>query len=200
MSDIELHNENPELDKHWRITPEIVAQLAASGYFECGTSPACVAILPFVKPEHVGVEIGVYRGTSSTVFLDNCTFMYFIDPCVNYPENPDKDWFCPEEAFLKLLDQPRYRDRFKFIKGFSADVSEQVPLVDFIFIDANHEYAYVKQDIELYWPKIKPGGFLCGHDYSGGHPGVTQAVDEFFGKLGLPVESHQYCWLVKKEL
>lgn len=191
-----LHNENPDLDAHERITPEVVSELAAKGYFECGTSPACVAILPFVQPEHVGVEIGVYRGTSSTVFLDRCAFMHFIDPCVNYDENPDKDWFCPEEAFLELL-RP-YEGRFNFIKGFSADVSDQIPEVDYIFVDANHEYEFVKKDVELYWPKVRPGGFLCGHDYSGGHPGVTAAVDEFFGNLGLPIEHHQYCWLVWK--
>lgn len=193
-----LHNENPKLDRYPRITEEAVAELATEGYFENGTSPACVAILPFVQPEHVGVEIGVFRGTSSTVFLDRCAFMHFIDPCVNYDENPDVDWFCPEEAFLKLL-QP-YERRFSFIKGFSAEVSEQIPEVDFAFIDGNHEHEYVKKDCELYWPKIKPGGFLCGHDYSGGHPGVTEAVDEFFGKLGLKVEEHQYCWLVRKGL
>ncbi len=191
-----LHNENPELDKHPRITKEVVAELALTGYFEIGTSPACVAILPFIKPTDVGVEIGVYRGTSSTVFLDRCKFMYFIDPCFEYPENPDKDWFCPEQPFLELLKP--YNKRFKFIKGMSADVSDQIPEVDFIFIDANHEYEYVKKDIELYWPKVKSGGVLCGHDYSGGHPGVTTAVDEFFGKLGLPVEAHQYCWKVDK--
>lgn len=193
-----LHNENPELDKVKRITADSIAILARTDYFECGTSPACVAIMPFVKPWHVGVEIGVYRGTSSTIFLDACAFMYFIDPCMNYEANPDKDWFCPESAFLTLLEP--YADRFTFIKGFSADVSDHIPKVDFIFIDANHEYEFVKNDIELYWPKIKPGGFLCGHDYSGGHPGVTKAVDEFFGNLGLPVEHHQYCWLVHKPL
>lgn len=193
-----LHNENPKLDRYAHITFESVAELAAEDYFEDGTSPACVAILPFVQPHHVGVEIGVYRGTSSTVFLDRCAFMHFIDPCMNYPENPDTDWFCPEQAFLELLKP--YAGRFSFIKGFSADVSEHIPQVDFIFIDANHEYEFVKQDCELYWPKIKPGGFLCGHDYCGGHPGVTEAVDEFFGNIGLRVQEYQYCWLVKKPL
>lgn len=191
-----LHNENPKLDRYKRITPEAVSELSEEGYFDCGFSPACVAILPFVKPHHVGLEIGVCRGVSSTVFLDRCAFMWFIDPCIPYEGNPDTDWFCPEEPFLTLLAP--YNGRFAFIKGFAADVSDQIPEVDFAFIDGNHEYEYVLKDIKLYWLKIRAGGFLCGHDYSGGHPGVTQAVNEFFATLDLPVETHQYCWLVRK--
>lgn len=177
-------------------TPEKIKELAAAGYFEHVPQAACMAIMPFVKPEHVGVEIGVFRGDSSVVFLDSCAFMYFIDPCLEYPENPDTGWFAIEEDFLKTVGS--YAGHFTFIKGFSADAANKIPLVDFVFIDANHEYEFVKQDIELYWPKVKSGGFLCGHDYSGGHPGVTKAVDEFFREAGLPVEEHQYCWLVHK--
>lgn len=179
-----------------RYTAKRVAELGKTDFFELSTAAACIAILPFVKPEHTGVEIGVYKGDSSDLFLKHCSRMHFIDPCVEYEGNPDKGWFTIENRFLKRMEP--YSDRFKFIKGFSADVSDQIPEVDFIFIDANHEYAYVKQDIELYWPKVRQGGFISGHDYSGGHPGVTQAVDEFFGKLGLPVEHHQYCWKVNK--
>ena len=37
--------------------------------------------------------------------------------------------------------------------------------LDFVYIDANHAYDFVKQDIELWWPKVKKGGWLCGHDF-----------------------------------
>lgn len=177
-------------------TPEKIKQLAAEGFFESVPSAACVAIMPFVKPEHVGLEIGVFRGDSSVVFLDACAYMYFIDPCMEYAENPDKNWFTPEAEYLEKIAP--YAPRFTFIKGFAADVADQIPALDFAFIDANHEYAYVMKDLELYWPKVKAGGFLCGHDYSGGHPGVTGAVDDFFKPLRLPIEEHQYCWLVHK--
>ncbi len=49
--------------------------------------------------------------------------------------------------------------------------------VDFVFIDASHDYESVKADIIAWRPKIKPGGIISGHDY--GEPcGVQQAVDE----------------------
>ncbi len=195
---LKLHNEYPCLDRYDRVTAENIKELAAEGYFENINSPAAASILPYVNPEHVGVEIGVFMGTSSQILLDYCKHMYLIDPCVEYDDNPDKGMYAHEIPFLELLAP--YKERFTFIKGFSADVSDQVPMVDFIFIDGNHMYDYVKKDVELYWPKIKPGGFLSGHDYTGGHPGVTKAVDEFFAKLGLPVEQHQYCWKVDKGL
>lgn len=53
---------------------------------------------------------------------------------------------------------------------------------DFVFIDAAHSYAAVKDDIARWLPKVKPGGWFGGHDYHPAHPGVVQAVDEAFGQ------------------
>ena len=49
--------------------------------------------------------------------------------------------------------------------------------VDFVFIDADHRYEAVVQDIQAWLPKLKSGGFIAGHDYSGGgNLGVSRAV------------------------
>lgn len=53
--------------------------------------------------------------------------------------------------------------------------------LDLIFIDADHTYEHVKQDIEDWKPKLSPGGILAGDDY--GHPGVRKAVDELLKKV-----------------
>jgi hypothetical protein len=37
--------------------------------------------------------------------------------------------------------------------------------LDFVYIDANHTYEGVKEDIKYWYPKVKPGGLLLGHDY-----------------------------------
>jgi hypothetical protein len=52
--------------------------------------------------------------------------------------------------------------------------------IDFLFIDANHTYEFVKRDIEYYLPKMKKGSIMAGHDYNEHHPGVLQAVNEAF--------------------
>lgn len=52
--------------------------------------------------------------------------------------------------------------------------------LDFVYIDANHFYDYVKKDIELWYPKIKKGGILAGHDFiNNNNCQVKQAVEEF---------------------
>lgn len=56
---------------------------------------------------------------------------------------------------------------------------------DIIYIDAGHSYESVKEDLTAWYPKIKPGGIIAGHDYSDTPKtkskqfGVVQAVDEF---------------------
>ena len=58
--------------------------------------------------------------------------------------------------------------------------------IDWIYIDGNHSYEFVKEDLNNWWPKIKPGGFMCGDDYIDGkyqvenlNFGIIPAVDEF---------------------
>ena len=60
-------------------------------------------------------------------------------------------------------------------------------LFDMIFIDGDHSYEGCKADLENWWPKIKVGKILCGHDYCYEHKnpnnfGVKKAVDEFIKK------------------
>lgn len=67
--------------------------------------------------------------------------------------------------------------------------------VDFVFLDAAHDYDNVTADLKAWWPKIKPGGTLAGHDYSPPWPDVTRAVNEFF-KRPVPDADCPHCWSV----
>jgi predicted O-methyltransferase YrrM len=66
--------------------------------------------------------------------------------------------------------------------------------IDVVFIDANHEYKYVLDDIEAWLPKVKSGGILAGHDY--GWEGVKRAVHE---KLGNNIFTQEECWIYHKK-
>lgn len=51
--------------------------------------------------------------------------------------------------------------------------------VDFLMLDGDHSYEAVRDDIEAWGPKMKPGSIISGDDY--GWPGVRDAVNEAFG-------------------
>lgn len=75
---------------------------------------------------------------------------------------------------------------------------------DFVFIDASHRYEPTKADIRLWYPKIRWGGILAGHDYHSTEPGtdVKRAVNELIPEELLSVEptAKGYgVWWVKKE-
>ena len=74
--------------------------------------------------------------------------------------------------------------------------------VDFVFIDASHLYKDVKNDLKNWYPKVKRGGIIAGHDYVPGHPesdiGVVRAVNEFFNSGALEIGPAGRTWLHRK--
>jgi len=68
------------------------------------------------------------------------------------------------------------------VRGTSMEVAETFPdgWFDVIFIDAAHDYESVQADLLAWRRTVKPGGLLCGHDYSRDWPDVKRVVDERF--------------------
>ena len=67
--------------------------------------------------------------------------------------------------------------------------------IDFIHIDASHDYDNVIADIIAWYPKVKPGGLITGDDYI--WPGVKRAVDEYFkGKTVVTPYADNSCGIV----
>ncbi len=66
--------------------------------------------------------------------------------------------------------------------------------IDFFFLDASHDEESVLNDLNVWWPKIKKGGMMAGHDYTDKWPGVTKAVDELFPQRIIARNS----WVVEK--
>jgi predicted O-methyltransferase YrrM len=65
--------------------------------------------------------------------------------------------------------------------------------MDFIFIDAAHDYDSVVKDLAAWWPKLKPGGIFAGHDYPWHE--VEKAVDEHAAANGYTVAQVGRCWI-----
>ena len=68
--------------------------------------------------------------------------------------------------------------------------------LDMVFIDADHSYEAVKNDICTWLPKICRGGLLLGHDYN--YKEVRKAVDEIFDSIGItcavPTWAFEVAW------
>lgn len=139
-------------------------------------------------------EIGVNKGESSQLFrsLFPEAHLYLIDPwelSTDYimsatpisrrEKHYEKSYQIVQEAFK---DDPKTT----VLRMTSQQAIAHTPdEFDLVFIDANHEYTHVKQDILSWLPKVRSGGILAGHDYTPEIPmfsGVKQAVDEIFGK------------------
>lgn len=155
------------------------------------------------RPHKVGAEIGVWKGHFISQLLNKLPRIekyYAIDPWEFYEDY--KNSLNPDGNFLKNDMKDVFSEYEKSIKGFESKVvtlkmsSEEASNVildnslDFIFIDGNHEYNYVKPDILRWLPKVKPGGLISGHDY-GQEPGVKKAVDEIFDSIDI---GHNYVW------
>ena len=183
------------------------SNIAVGGSYTFVAACAIRALLPLIKEVWVGVEIGVWGGDSSHLLLKKCRYMYFIDPFCIYSEYPDSnivsDGDQMEAGFIAKMNYTK-KGAFTFLRQFSSDAVNSIPEVDFVFIDGNHTYKYVKDDILKYWPKVKTGGFLGGHDYIPGHPEVRMAVDDFVKDQNLvlhimPDTEGGDCWYVEKQ-
>ena len=64
--------------------------------------------------------------------------------------------------------------------------------LDFVFIDASHDYENVIADIIAWYPKVKEGGVIAGHDYPTWE-GVKKAVNEYF--KWNEIVSKESCWI-----
>ena len=125
-----------------------------------------------------GAEIGVERGRNSKCILNelNIRELYLIDVWDNYKEIYVV-WSL--ENYNYVLRKFKDDKRVKIIKDFSEKAVNNIGdnSLDFIYIDANHNYKYVYQDITLWYPKIKDGGIIGGHDVC--IPDTLKAVKDF---------------------
>jgi hypothetical protein len=135
-----------------------------------------------------GVEVGIAYGSMSMALLAHFPTLTIVgvDPFEPYSTTDhmsksqnDMDKLC---KFTTERVQESFQNRFILMRLPSIKAVDQFAneSLDFVFIDACHEYEPVKADIEAWASKVRSGGILCGHDYGREWVGVKAAVDEFF--------------------
>lgn len=137
-----------------------------------------------------GAELGVRDGKTYLHVLDNCPRLTLIgiDAWEPQPDNLGPEQWIPgeagftydHEAYEKRVRERanKYGDRAVVWKGYTNQLVKQVDdeSLDFVFIDADHSAEGVRRDIQDWTPKVKPGGWVIGHDIN--WPSVKQVVNE----------------------
>jgi predicted O-methyltransferase YrrM len=151
------------------------------------------------------VEVGVWKGQSAcfmAVEIINSNKNIKFD-CVDTWEFVESSSEIKEGQFENLFQifqnniEP-VKDHINIVRSISWDGAKLYDdnSLDFVFIDAGHDYESVKKDLESWYPKVKEGGLIAGHDYHY-NCGVYPAVNEFFGKD--KIKQMNACWLFEKK-
>jgi len=160
------------------------------------------------KTVHDGivVELGFFAGRGTAVLAPICkkndNIFHAVDNCAGA---------CPRDPATKAQQS---RDMLKVFKdnmrklGLLDDIHVHVSdsalaaqmfkdgEVSFCFIDASHVEDDVRRDIETWWPKIKVGGTLAGHDWTWGS--IKNAVGDFVSSHQLKLVASGNCWKMTK--
>jgi len=125
-----------------------------------------------------GAELGTWEGHTFKYLINNCPNLTLIgvDLYEPQPENTGPEKWLPGENGHSWNHEHYYRDimdfcaqhapRAVFHKGYTTEVAKLIPdnSLDFVFIDADHSFKGVDDDIVNWSPKVKRGGFIIGHD------------------------------------
>lgn len=142
----------------------------------------------------VGAEVGVAGGRFTKLI---CTYnpnfkMYAIDPWENYPGYKYNVAQTMEELYLEARSRLA-PFKVMFVRDYSMNAVKMFAdeSLDFVFIDANHDYKHALEDIRKWSKKVRKGGIVSGHDYITAERkdisyGVKKAVDKYVSEQKIP--------------
>jgi hypothetical protein len=143
----------------------------------------------------VGAEIGTSKGVFAEKFGKAGLKLYCIDPWLDYPDYSRGDEKWQQDLNLQYNRTRELLEPYDCIlirKKSMAALSEfEDESLDFVYIDGNHEFMYVLNDIHEWSKKVKKGGCICGHDYFHSNPHgfeiikVKEAVDVYTKHYGI---------------
>lgn len=155
--------------------------------------------VPYIKrlgEKVTGIEVGVAKGETSAYLLDKCPNiekLFGVDPYLPY-----EDWcrFIDEKEInlqesIAIDNLKSYMDRFEFMKTTSEEAIKSFApgSVDYVFIDGDHSYDQTLADLKMYYPLIRSGGILFGHDIN--LSSVRDAIEKFRedNKIRIPINT-----------
>ncbi len=173
------------------------------------------------QAQGTAVEIGTFKGDFAEYFLRESqhSYLFCVDPYKHFDEGIYKDNINShsQEQYDALYEQTRKRlqaaapGRFQLKRLLSVEAAQDFPdsSVNFLYIDGNHDYKHVMEDLVTWLPKIAKGGVIVGDDVTDhddsqrdangdirveagglfyGYYGVKKAVTDFCNSRGLTVQ------------
>ena len=145
-------------------------------------------IRQFFQPHFVMVEVGSLEGISTLLFSHFVKTVYSVD-CYDYKVPPEGR--IPEHDQMFVEAERMFIERTKDVPNIikirkrSVDAAKDFAdgSLDAVYIDAEHDEASVREDIQTWRPKLKPGGLLCGHDFWIEHIQRILVEEEGFSKI-----------------
>ena len=133
----------------------------------------------------VGAEVGVEKGDNARNLLNhlNMSRLFLIDIWRPFVQNGKTVWtdeICAENYGLVVASFANSQN-VTIVRKSSVEAAMNTPdwSLDFVYIDASHQYDSVLQDCTVWFNKVRNGGIMAGHDYCMSWPGVILAVTKF---------------------
>jgi hypothetical protein len=150
------------------------------------------------------VEIGSYVGTT-TVFmakvfevLGRHISILSIDPF----ERVRPDALNPQgiySAYVQNITSHGVASMCLPLAAFSQDAAPVVPpAIGVLIVDGGHHYPTIRQDLELYVPKVLHHGLIFIDDYGPAYPDVMRAVNEYFVDPRLRILHKSYFFIAQR--
>ena len=157
----------------------------------------------------VGAEVGVAGGQHIKALMENTNIekIYGVDPYITDSWDMHSFFSVDEEyggfdglygEVKELLAQ--FGDRVELVRKKSTEAAPDFEdeSLDFVFIDAIHDYENCYNDIAHWHHRVRKGGYVMGHDWEHpGFPGVQQAVVEHYGDAVQGVPGPVHVWYVE---
>ncbi|MBU3918410.1 class I SAM-dependent methyltransferase [Patescibacteria group bacterium] len=156
----------------------------------------------------IGAEIGVHKGENAVNILKYLPIkkLYLIDPYKDYPNYTESE---DSSTNQKGLDDARvqasqklseFENKIVWINEFSDMAHKKIQeKLDFVYIDGNHSYEFVRMDMKNYYPLLKEKGILAGHDIEPSvHTGVLFAFTDFIKEKNLLCHIITPDWIIVK--
>jgi hypothetical protein len=153
------------------------------------TVELCAQSMPIIDHRHeladileaenktTGLEVGVKQGAFANTMLSRwkqCQKYILLDPWEHqehYKDLANVDQETQNQFMQQTMEKMKpFKEKgveIKLIRDYSSNGHKEIPddSLDFIYIDARHDYKAMAEDLEWMWPKLKKGGIFAGHDF-----------------------------------